>query len=192
VAALAEQLIGVSLLEVAGADLGTGDVGGDGQYRGHAPMGIEQPVDEVQVAGAATAHAGRQLARELCLRTGRESRSLFVADMHPADLSAAADGVGHRVEAVAYDPVHALDARFGKAMNQTFCDGLGHDLSPFRFREVAADGQAPGTVGSMDDYSRDVASGRPPCPPAIRQLSCRGDKRFPAMPAGYGRLANDS
>ena len=130
VAALAEKLVGVGLLEVAGADLGAGDVGGDGQHRGHAAVGVEQPVDEVQVAGAAAAGADRQLAGELGLRPGREGRGLFVADVHPLDLAATADGVGHRVEAVADDPVNALDAGFGKGVNQVFCHGPGHDLSP--------------------------------------------------------------
>ena len=113
VAALAEQLVGVRLLEVARADLGAGNVGGDRQHRGHAAVGVEQAVDQVQVAGAAAARADRQLAGELGLRPGREGRGLFVAHVHPVDLVAAADGVGHRVEAVADDAIDLLDAGLG-------------------------------------------------------------------------------
>jgi hypothetical protein len=69
------------------------------------PVGIVQPVDKMQVAGTATAGTDRKLAGELGLRPGRESRGLFVADMHPAELVTGAGGVGHWVEAVADDPL---------------------------------------------------------------------------------------
>jgi hypothetical protein len=45
IAALAEELVGVGLLEVARADLRAGDVGRDRQDRGRAAVGVEQPVD---------------------------------------------------------------------------------------------------------------------------------------------------
>src|SRR4029077_6850110 len=92
VAALAEQLFGMRLLEVTGADLGAGDVSGDRPHRGHAPVGVVQPVDQVQVAGAATARTDRQLTGELGLRAGREGRRLLVADVYPAELVTAAGG----------------------------------------------------------------------------------------------------
>jgi hypothetical protein len=58
-AALAEQLLGVGLLEVPATDLLARDVGGDGQHGGPAAIGIEEAVDEVQVARpAASGHHG--------------------------------------------------------------------------------------------------------------------------------------
>jgi hypothetical protein len=129
VAALAEELIGMRLLEVASADLGAGDVGGDGQDGRQAPVGVVQPVDQVQVTRAAAARADRQVAGELGLRPGRERPALFVADVYPLE-GAAAEGVGHRVEAVADDAVDLPDAGKGQGVHQMFCNGACHNESP--------------------------------------------------------------
>jgi hypothetical protein len=88
------------------------------------------PLIRCRCPGAATARTDRQLAGELSFRPGREGRGLFVPHMHPAHLVTAADGVGHGVEAVANDPVNALDACFDEGVNQILCHGPGHDLSP--------------------------------------------------------------
>ena len=62
-AALAEQLLRVGLLEVAGADLRPRDVRGERQHRNPAALGVEQAVDQVQVARAAARRADRELHR---------------------------------------------------------------------------------------------------------------------------------
>jgi predicted outer membrane protein len=53
----------VGLLEVAAADLARREVRGDAEHRYARTMTIEQPVNEVQVTGPATARAYRELAR---------------------------------------------------------------------------------------------------------------------------------
>jgi len=50
-AALPKQLLRMGFLEIAGADLARGDVRGDRQYRHSRAVTIEQPVDQVKVAG---------------------------------------------------------------------------------------------------------------------------------------------
>ena len=75
----------MGLLEVVDADLRAGDVGGDGQHRHAAAMGSRTAVDQVQVAGAATARADRQLAGEMGLRAGREGGAFLMAHVHPLD-----------------------------------------------------------------------------------------------------------
>ena len=72
-AALREQALGVGLLEVAGADLGRGDVRGDGEHRRAAAVGVVEPLDEVGVAGAAGSRAHREPAGDL--RLGRRRRT---------------------------------------------------------------------------------------------------------------------
>ena len=56
-----------------------------GEHRGPRAVGVVQPVDQVQVAGAAGARAGREVAGELRLRAGREGGGLLVADVDPVD-----------------------------------------------------------------------------------------------------------
>ena len=53
----------MGLLKVVGADLGAGDVGGDGEYGDAAAMAVEEAVDEVEVAGAAACGADGERCR---------------------------------------------------------------------------------------------------------------------------------
>ena len=85
------------LLKIARSDLGTRNVRGDRQHGGHAAVRVVQTVDQVQIAGAATAGTHGQLSRQLRLGAGREGRRFLVANMHPVDLLAAAQSIGHRV-----------------------------------------------------------------------------------------------
>jgi hypothetical protein len=94
----------MGFLEVAGADLGAGDLGGQRQHRRHAAMRVVQAVDQVQVAGPAAARAGPQPPGQLCLRPSRERAGLLMPHMDPVDAVVAADGVHHRVEAVPTTP----------------------------------------------------------------------------------------
>jgi hypothetical protein len=75
----------------------------------------------MQVPGAAASRADGYLAGELGLRPGRECPGFFMADVHPLDLAAAADGVCYRVEAVADDAVNSLDSCLRKGLHQFFC-----------------------------------------------------------------------
>jgi len=70
---------------------------GNGQHGRHASVGIEESIDEVQIARAATSRANRQLAGELRFSSGRKGRRLFVADVNPLGLAAAMKSVGHRL-----------------------------------------------------------------------------------------------
>ena len=50
------------LLEISGADLTRWDLRGDGEYRDARTMTVEQAIDEMQIAGAATARTHGKLA----------------------------------------------------------------------------------------------------------------------------------
>ena len=89
-AAFPEQDFRMGLLEVAAADLGTGDLGGDREHRHPVAMAIEQAVDEMQVAGPAAAGADGERPGHLRLGAGGEARHLLVAHMHPADAASSA------------------------------------------------------------------------------------------------------
>jgi len=110
VAALFEEILGMSLLEVVGADLRAGDVGGDGEY-GHAvAMAVEETIDEVKVAGAAACSADCEGASEMGIGSGGECGGLFVAHVDPFHGAVSAKGVGKSVERVAGETIDAFDA----------------------------------------------------------------------------------
>jgi hypothetical protein len=96
----------MGLLEVLAADLHGRDLRGDGQYRHPAAVGVEQAVDQVQVARPAAAGAYRQFPGQRRLGGRREPRGLLVPDMLPGDLAVAAQRVGEPVQGVPRDPVH--------------------------------------------------------------------------------------
>jgi len=55
-------MLGAGFLEVAAADLVAGNLRRDRQHRHAAAVAVIQAVDQVQIAGAATAGANRQAA----------------------------------------------------------------------------------------------------------------------------------
>ncbi len=110
VAAFLEERFRMRFLEIVGADLGGGNVRGDGEHRHTRAVAVEQAVDQVQIARAAASRADRELAGQMRLGSGREGRNLLVPDMEPLDLALPADGVGQAVQAVTDNTVNALDA----------------------------------------------------------------------------------
>ena len=74
VRAAGEDRLGVGLLEVAAADLGAGDVGGDGEDRRRVALAVVQPVDQVQAARARTTRAPRSGGRRSVRRRRRRRR----------------------------------------------------------------------------------------------------------------------
>ena len=109
-AALGEQLLRMRLLEVLRADLGARDVRRDRQHRDAAALGVEQAVDQMQVAGPAAARADRQLSGQRGVGGRGERGGLLVTDVLPDDVTRAPDRVGEAVEAVAGQSVDAANA----------------------------------------------------------------------------------
>ncbi|GJE18720.1 hypothetical protein AIGOOFII_3450 [Methylobacterium marchantiae] len=145
VATLREQGFRIGFLEVAGTDLGRGDMRSDGQDWGPASMTIEQPVDEVDVAGAAGTGTDRQLAGKLAFRAGCEGADFLMAHMHPVDDTTRADRLGDRVEAIADDAVDPSDADLLQGFDDEICDGFYfHDRSScFRSRTMLRRTRSP-------------------------------------------------
>jgi hypothetical protein len=57
-------------------------------------MAIEEAIDEVKIARAATTCAHRNLSREMSLRAGGKRGHLFMSYMKPLDLFTFPDDVG--------------------------------------------------------------------------------------------------
>lgn len=124
--ALAEEVLRVCFLEVLRPDLGARNVGGDGQHRHAAALRIEQPVDQVQIAWAATTRTHGQLAGQRGVGGRGEGGGLLVADVLPGDLAAAPDGVGESVEAVTGKAVDATYPAQRQRGDDLVCNGRHH------------------------------------------------------------------
>ena len=101
------------------------------QDRGARAVGVHHPLDEVGVAGTATARADREAAGELRLGRGGKRRPLLVVNVHPVDAAlrgsaTAAHGVAERVEAVAHQPVDAGHTRLDQDLEQIVGYVPGH------------------------------------------------------------------
>src|SRR3979490_136530 len=108
----------MGFLEIRGAELGRRDLRRNGKH-GHArPLTIEQAIDEVQIARAATPGADRKLSCQVRLGTGRESCDLLVPYMDPFDLALAADRMGQPIQTGAAHAIDSPDAVCGEGLRK--------------------------------------------------------------------------
>ena len=157
VAAFAEQDGRMGLLEIAAADLGAGNLGGDREHRHAVAMAVEQTVDEMQVARPAAAGADRELAGHVRLGAGGERRHLLVAHVHPAD-AAGAQGFGEAVERIADDAPDAFDARGRERLHQLIRDPLGHGRPSTDVDHAAAQSPGSGAPSGLPHGPKQIVS----------------------------------
>src|SRR6266851_9840154 len=115
----------MSLLEEVCTDLPGRNLRSQGQDRRAAPMSVEQTLDQVGIAWAATAGAHGQAASELGFGSRGEGPGLLVADMYPFDSVGTSDRVHDRVEAISDDAVDALDPGLPEHLYELLCQS-GH------------------------------------------------------------------
>jgi hypothetical protein len=72
-------------LEVPGADLGRGNLRGNGEHGHTRSVAVKEAIDKMQIARSAAA-ADREITRKMRLRTRSKGRDLLVPDMNPFDL----------------------------------------------------------------------------------------------------------
>ena len=112
----------MGLLEISGADLGRRNLGRNRKHRHPRAVAVEQAVDEVQIAGPATASANGELARQMRLGASREGGDLLVPDMDPLDFALSSQGVGKAVEAIADNAIDPFDACYGEGLHKLISD----------------------------------------------------------------------
>jgi hypothetical protein len=98
VAALFEQTLRMGFLEISGANLTRWDLRGNAKHWYPRAMAVEQPVDEVQIAGPAAASANGEFTGQMRFGAGREGCDLLVADVDPLNLGLSSQSVGKPVE----------------------------------------------------------------------------------------------
>ena len=128
VAAFAEQLLGMGLLEIAAANLAGWNVGGNRQHRDMVAVTVKQTVDQMQVTRSAGTSADRQFAGQLRLRAGGESGNLFVPGGHPVDGAHAVQAIAQSIEGIAGDAPDTFHAGLFQHFGNVCGHGLFHDL----------------------------------------------------------------
>ena len=116
----------MGFLEIARADFRRGNLCSDRQHRYARAVGIEQAVDQVQVARPAATRADGQRTGEVGFRPGGKGGDFFVTHMYPLDIATAAYHIGEAVKAVAHHAIDALDAGGNQGSHELFGDGLAH------------------------------------------------------------------
>src|SRR5215471_1421697 len=120
----------MGFLKVAGPDLSRRDLCCYGEHRDSRSVGIKKAVDQMQIAGSAAAGTDGELTRQMRFGARRKTGHFLVADMHPLDLSLAANGIGDAIEAVADDAVDPLYAGECQGFHELISNGFRHAPLP--------------------------------------------------------------
>ena len=131
-----EQALEVDLLLVVAAHAGPRLLADDRQHRLVVELGVVEPVQEMNRAGARGRQADAELAGELGVRAGHERRHLLVADLDElragrtlVSVARAPEGAQDPVDPVARIAVDALDAPRGEALQEEVANRLAHAVS---------------------------------------------------------------
>src|SRR5262249_39823044 len=77
-----------------------------------ASMGVEQTIDQMQIARTARAGTDCQFAGHLRFACSRKRCNFLVTHVHPFDRATISQRFRETIQAVPHDPVDALDASF--------------------------------------------------------------------------------
>ena len=86
-AALREEMLGVSFLKISAADFVAGNLRGNRQDGNAAAVTVVESVDQMQIAGTATSGADRQSSGEMRFRSGGKRGGLFVSARESTEVS---------------------------------------------------------------------------------------------------------
>jgi len=117
-AALREEMFGISLLKISTANFPARNLCGDGEDWNAAALTVVEAINQVHIPGAATAGTYRQLASEMGLGAGGERRYLLVPYTNPANIPSNANRICNSVERIAGDSIDPLDTGFSQNVNQ--------------------------------------------------------------------------
>ena len=135
-------------------------------------MAVEEPADEVKVAGTATPDADCQRARYVRIGSRRKRRYLLVANVNPLDRFLAPDRVGDLVERIADDPIDTLYPCFDQSLDRA-C-GL-----PLPLAECYKKGQ-PAGFGRFDALLQ-VRLGKPRSCEILRRIRSAARAAMPVV-----------
>ena len=122
-----EQVVGVEVLEVVGADQVVVCHPADREQRRAVHTRVEQAVGQVDRAGTGGGEADAELAGELRVAHGRHRTDLFVAHVDVADpVVARAERLHEAVDPVARKAEDGVHAPLAEPLDEQVRSGLGH------------------------------------------------------------------
>src|ERR1700722_16282576 len=109
VAALREEMLGISLLKISAANFPARNLCGNSEDWNAAALAVVEAINQMHIPGATTSGTYCQLASEVGLGAGRERSSFLVSYTNPANVLSNANRICNAVERVAGDSIHSLD-----------------------------------------------------------------------------------
>src|ERR1700731_3284114 len=100
-AALREEMLGISLLKISATNFPARNLCGNSDDWNAAALAVVEAIDQMHIPGAATSGTHRQLASEMSFGAGCERRCLLVSYTNPADVLSNANRICNSVERVA-------------------------------------------------------------------------------------------
>jgi hypothetical protein len=125
-AALREQMLGMSLLKIVAANLLAWNLCRDGQHRNAAAVAIVKTINQMQVPRAATPNANCQFACKMGFGASGEGGCFFMSDVNPADLFSAVNRIRNAIERIPGDAVNSLDPSLQQDIYEQISHPLGH------------------------------------------------------------------
>src|SRR5208283_175937 len=127
-AALREEMFGVSFLKISAADFVAWNLRRNSQHGNAATMAVVEPVDQMQVPGTAASGADGQSPCEMRFRSRGKRCGLFVSDVDPLNGLILTNGIGDAIERVAGNTIDLLNSCFRENIYEQVSYFLGHDL----------------------------------------------------------------
>ncbi len=124
-AALREEMFGISLLKISAANFPARNLCGNSEDWNAAALTVVEAINQMHIPRATTSGTYRQLASEMGLGSGGERRYLLVSYTNPANVLSNANRICNSVERVAGHSIDPLDTGFRQNVNQQ----LGHCFS---------------------------------------------------------------
>jgi len=95
---LAEDVLGMGLLEVGTTDFSRRNLRRNREHRNTAAGRIVKTIDQVNASRPTTTNANGQFPRERSFSSGRKSRRLLMAHVLPDDRAIAAESIGKTIK----------------------------------------------------------------------------------------------
>jgi len=121
VAALSEEVLGVSFLEIAAADLVARNLSSYGDD-GHAvAVAIVKTIDQVQVSRPATARAHRKTPGQMRVRPGGKRGSFLMSYGNPLNVAPRPDGIGDAIEGISSKTINLIHPGGHERIHKHLC-----------------------------------------------------------------------
>src|SRR6266852_4194940 len=130
-AALREEMFGISLLKISTANFPARNLCGDGEDWNAAALTVVEAINQVHIPRATASGTYCQLASEMGLGAGGERRCLLVSYTNPANVLSNANRICNSVERIAGDSIDPLDTGVRQNVNQQLGHCFSRHIRPF-------------------------------------------------------------